>query len=154
MGENPKQIENHIRRTRNELSDNLSELQEKVKNAIDWRAQFSERPMTMIGIAFGGGVLMSSLLGGRSKPAAWAIDPGVSSNPNAPIEPHSNLTTGQKGNHSHVWENIKDALLGIAASRLTQYLDVLVPGFQEQYKKRSSAHETSGKGGDDQPIST
>ncbi len=153
MGENPQQIENHIRRTRNELGDNLSELQAKVENAVDWRAQFTERPMTMIGIAFGGGVLLSSLLGGRSKPTAWAMDPGVSPKSHTPLQSRSSVGPFQRSNHSHVWENIKGALLGVAASRITQYLDVLVPGFQEQYKKTTSAPETSGKGGYDQPKS-
>src|ERR1039457_4370277 len=40
---------------------------EVVKRAVDWRVQFEERPMSMIGLAFGGGVLLSTLIGGRSR---------------------------------------------------------------------------------------
>jgi hypothetical protein len=57
MGETSDQIERHIQETRNDLGDNFSELKEKVKTVVDWRAQFEERPGTMMALAFGGGVL-------------------------------------------------------------------------------------------------
>jgi hypothetical protein len=65
MGEKSDQIERHIRKTRNDLSENFSELEEKVKSALDWRTQFAERPGTMIALAFGGGVLLSAIFSSR-----------------------------------------------------------------------------------------
>jgi hypothetical protein len=62
MGETSDQIERHIQETRNDLGDNFGELQDKVKTAVDWRAQFEERPGTMLALAFGGGVILSALL--------------------------------------------------------------------------------------------
>ena len=44
MGERPDQIQRQIAETRSELSDNFSELQDKVKSAVDWRTQFREHP--------------------------------------------------------------------------------------------------------------
>src|SRR5260370_34951811 len=64
MGETPDQIERHIYEKRNELGENIHELQQKVKTAGDWRAQFDRRPMTMMGLAFGGGLLLSMLFRG------------------------------------------------------------------------------------------
>ena len=55
MGERADQIEQQINETRNELSENFNELEEKVKSAFDWRTQFEERPVTMMAVAFGGG---------------------------------------------------------------------------------------------------
>src|SRR5258708_11244913 len=79
MGETPDQIERHIYEKRNELGENIHELQQKVKTAVDWRAQFDRRPMTMMGLAFGGGLLLSILFPGghRSHPSSsrWAHDP-------------------------------------------------------------------------------
>ena len=62
MGETSDQIERHIQKTRSDLRDNFSELEEKVKTAVDWRAQFEERPVTMMALAFWGGVFLSVLL--------------------------------------------------------------------------------------------
>jgi hypothetical protein len=78
MGEASDQIERHIQETRNDLSENLSELEEKVKTAVDWRAQFEERPMTMMALAFGGGLLLSAVLpSARSSRRRYAEDRGT-----------------------------------------------------------------------------
>ena len=55
MDETSDQIERHIQETRNDLDDNLNELGDRVKKAVDWRAQFEERPGTMLSLAFAGG---------------------------------------------------------------------------------------------------
>ena len=49
MGERTDQIERQIAQTRSELSDNVGELQDKVKSAVDWRTQFQEHPGTLCG---------------------------------------------------------------------------------------------------------
>jgi len=67
MGEKPDQIERHIQHQRSELEDNISELQEKVKSAFDWRTQFEERPAIFLGAAFLGGVVVSALLPSTSR---------------------------------------------------------------------------------------
>jgi len=47
------------------LGSNLQELETRVKQATDWREQFRKNPMAMLGIAFGGGILLSTV--GRRK---------------------------------------------------------------------------------------
>ena len=123
MGEKPGQIERHIEQTRNELGRNLSELQQKVKSAVDWHAQFQQRPMTMIGLAFGGGMLLSTFLGGQSKPRRSG-SVGSSEYP-------ATKGSSRKG----VWGNIKSALIVTSASKAAEFLEQIVPGFQEQYRK-------------------
>jgi hypothetical protein len=65
MGERADQIEQQINRTRDDLSKNFYELEQKAKTTFDWRSQFEERPGAMIAIAFGGGLLLSALLPAR-----------------------------------------------------------------------------------------
>lgn len=67
MGERADQIEQEIKRRRGELNENFSELEEKVRNTSDWRAQFEERPMTFLAAAFGSGLLASALLPSRGR---------------------------------------------------------------------------------------
>lgn len=156
MGEKSDQIERHIEQTRNELGENISELQEKVKSAVDWRAQFQERPMTMLGIAFGGGVLLSALIGGksRSRSESRSFDDSwtrVTNRESAPSSFATNpgsffdkLGAGDRSRKvSDAWENIKGALLGVAATKARAYIEELVPGFDEHYRKTEASRGSS-----------
>src|ERR1700738_3792692 len=87
MGEKPDQIERHIQHQRSELEDNISELEEKVKSAFDWRVQFEERTALMLGAAFVGGAIVAAIL-----PSASSITSKVSSLSHSSIDPSSPYT--------------------------------------------------------------
>ncbi len=59
MDETSGQIKSHIRSTREELSANLSELEQRVKSATDWRQHFENKPGVFLAAALGGGLLLS-----------------------------------------------------------------------------------------------
>lgn len=63
MGETANQIEAHIEETRAHLGSNIRELEWKVKSATDWKYYFRKNPMIMIGAAFGGGMIVATMLG-------------------------------------------------------------------------------------------
>src|ERR1700693_4896997 len=91
MGEKSDQIERHIQHQRSELEDNISELEEKVKSAFDWRTQFEERPALMLGAAFVGGAMLAAIL-----PSTSSITSKVSSlrrTSNEPWTPYTNRET-------------------------------------------------------------
>jgi len=67
VGETSGQIAQEIEQTRARLGSNLQELETRVKEATDWRKQFRKNPLPMLGIAFGGGILLSTVVGGRRK---------------------------------------------------------------------------------------
>jgi hypothetical protein len=160
MGEKPDQIERHIQHQRSELGDNISELEEKVKSAFDWRTQFEERPALMLGVAFVGGAVLSAIL-----PSTSSITSKVSSlrrtSSNDAWTPYTNRetpytnreTTPQVESHSkgssysggysaskttETWENLKNAAIGLATARISEFIEHLVPGFSEHYKKAAS----------------
>lgn len=62
MGENSRDLKEQIGEARERLGRNLDELQSKVKETIDWRSQFRQRPMTMIAVAFAVGIWLSTKL--------------------------------------------------------------------------------------------
>jgi hypothetical protein len=164
MGEKPDQIERHIQHQRSELEDNISELEEKVKSAFDWRTQFQERPGIMLGAAFLGGAVVSALL-----PSTSSITSKLSSrrrtsrdpwtpytNRETPYTsrettPHpetpsmgSSYSTGDSASKaSETWENLKNAAIGMATTRLSQFIEELVPGFSEHYNKAASGRPTT-----------
>ena len=147
MGDRTDEIERHIEEQRHELSENVSELQEKVKSAMDWRAQFEERPLVMMGLAFGGGVLLSTLLPriprsngrkhsktlqrisdehGNISSASSSYDPEI-------LRPAKKSEALRKA--SETLNGVKGALLAVAATKVSNYLEELVPGFNEHYRK-------------------
>jgi hypothetical protein len=159
MGEKPDQIERHIQHQRSELEDNISELEEKVKSAFDWRTQFQERPGIMLGAAFLGGALVSALLPStsrisskvssavrrRSSSEPWTPYTNRETAPLAESHPSSSYATGpsySRGDSgsktSETWENLKNAAIGMATARISEFIEELVPGFSEHYNKAAS----------------
>ena len=63
MGQTTEQIESHIEHKRADLKSNLQELETRVKSATDWRHYFERHTGTMIAAAFGGGIVLSILIG-------------------------------------------------------------------------------------------
>jgi hypothetical protein len=123
MGEKAERIERHIEQQRSEVRDNMLELKQKVRRSVDWRAQVDERPLAMVGLAFGAGFLISALLGtGKSRPDFGRMS---SDDTRAPEE----------SSHGATWEVIRGAVIGLAATRLKEIVEELVPGFQEEYQK-------------------
>ena len=137
MDDTAKEIEEHIDRTRDRLGANLGELEDKVDAAIDWREQYRERPYLFLGAAFVGGVVLANVLPtGPSR--QWSADNGVE------------RVAG--GRHSiprqalELWSNVQGALIGVVSARIKEYIDELVPGFDEHYRRaeqRAGAFDSS-----------
>ena len=131
MGQTTNQIEAHIESKREQLGANLKEFEQKVKTATDWKHHFQNSPMTMLGVAFGGGILLATMLGGGAK----SRNGGRRSAYTPPsIEPHAG-TDHQKYKALQTWDNIKGALIGVAATRFRDFVGEVVPGFQEQFQR-------------------
>ncbi len=130
MGQTANEIETHIEHTRQDLGSNLQELEHKVKSVTDWKQHFQNSPMTMIGVAFGGGIVLATMLGGRKgrrRERSFSSQAGNN-------EPHVG-TEHQKDKALETWDNIKGALIGVAATRFKDFVGEIVPGFQEQFDR-------------------
>jgi hypothetical protein len=143
MGEKTNQIEQHIREQRNELGQNISELQQKVRDTVDWRAQFEQRPMTMIGLAVGGGLLLSALVGSRSRHRNYnRASDGQKWSPEdrPPVKPYNpafsnGQANGSADKTSESLRDIKTALIGVAAAKIGDVIESVLPGFNDEYHK-------------------
>jgi hypothetical protein len=116
------QIEHYIDHKREELGSNLHELEDKISAATDWRHHFQKNPMTLIAAAFGGGIVLASLLAGPHRRRSAPTDPRTAPNP-------------ARAQALDTWDHIKSALIGVAAARFTDYVEEVVPGFREQLEK-------------------
>ena len=135
MDEAANKIEAHIDRTRDRLGSNLRELEQKIDAATDWREQFRARPHLFLGGAIVGGALLGAVL--RPAAARQAFD--------APGEEHlrsfaPNSVDGRE-QALELWNNIKGALIGVAAMRITAYISELVPGFEEQFRHAAQRYD-------------
>jgi hypothetical protein len=127
MGATTNQIESFIENKREDLGSNLQELEQKVKSITDWRQQFRNNPMTMVAVAFGGGVALASMLGsGRGNRGHRTTQRSVEHHAGAERQSHMALET---------WDNIKGALIGVAATRFKGFIEEIVPGFHEEFRK-------------------
>jgi len=71
MGETTDQIAAHIEMKRQELQSNFIELAQRWKAATDWRQQFRTHAVSVLAVAFAGGVLLAAMVARTS----WAGAP-------------------------------------------------------------------------------
>ena len=128
MDETPREIEAHIDRTRERLGSHLKELGDKVDAATDWREHFQARPHVFLGAAFAGGAALAIALRARS-PRESAMDGGSSS--------FASDAGSAQAQVLELWHNIKGALIGVASTRVMEFLGELVPDFDEHYQRNA-----------------
>lgn len=134
--ESTTELKEHIGETRDELGRNLDNLQAKVKHTFDLETQFNEHPMTIIGLAFGVGVLLSAFTG-RAKGRA-------------PYTAEIPRTAGRKSQDPNIrkaqetWDKIKGALVGVATTKVQSFLEEMLPGFRSKYEKAEPDQNEAG----------
>jgi len=149
MVETTRQIETYIENKREDLGSNLQELEHKLKSVTDWRQQFRNSPMTLVAVAFGGGIVLAGMLGGqrrRPRVASLGDSRGGDGVPSG--------TDRQKQQALETWDNIKAALIGVAATRFKDFVGEIVPGFDEQFQKANNQNVSRPISGIARPPST
>jgi len=107
------------------------EFERRITEVTDWRQQFQQRPLAMVGLAFGGGLLLSSLIGGRSA----ITDLGRTRTLRTQGTADTSASEYQRQRARGTWENLKGTLIRLAAERARALMEELVPGFREQYSR-------------------
>ena len=134
MGTTTKQIEAHIEETRDALSTNLEELEQKVKAAADWRHHFRTRPKILLGIALGGGVALAAVFGGRINRG----EKGLSYTPSAGAEPSEAARKEKVARQP--WDEVKGAIIAVATASVLSYTAEVFLGI----RRKSEPNETTG----------
>ncbi|HEU4694451.1 MAG TPA: hypothetical protein VFS23_39050 [Vicinamibacterales bacterium] len=135
MDETAHKIEAHIDRTRERLGSHLRELEHKVEAATDWREQFRARPHLFLGGAIAGGVLLAAVL--RPSSSRDVFDSSNESN----LASVSRNGVNAQEQALELWNNVKGALIAVAAMRVTEYISELIPGFDEHYRRAAQGRE-------------
>jgi hypothetical protein len=127
MAERSDQIEKLIESARSDLGNNLHELEYKVKQAADWRTHFERNPTAIMGLAFGGGVLLAAMLGPKDSDSHMA-PPGHDRGRSTP-------DGTRRKSRSDTRDTLKSAAMGFAALKVRKVLNDALPGFGEQFEK-------------------
>ena len=108
------------------LGENLQELETRVRTAADWREQVQRRPWVMVGLAFGGGVVLSALAGspGRRRRRARRVELAAEG-PREVLPPTDPDDT---------WSRFKVALLSAAAVEAANLVTQVLPSFRDQFE--------------------
>ena len=148
MAEHTDQLEKHIQSKRNELGQNLEELESKVKSAGDWHTYFERYPMAALGISFGGGLLLSMLMGGNRQNRGRMVSDSVGWQENesraAAYPARPTAAAGVRNKMTDTVDTIKGALVGLATAKVQDILSDAIPGFREQYQKTERQKDYSG----------
>ena len=136
------QIEAQIDHTREQLGTNLHELSRRVESATDWQEYYRSRPFVFLGAAAAGGALAAVGL--------HVINSRQSSNSNWNESARSAYSGGSDSPSRQVsefWRNVQSAVVGLAAARLKEYIDSLLPGFNDHYQRveRHAADWNTGR---------
>jgi hypothetical protein len=137
MVETTAQIETHIETTREHLGANLDALERKIKSATDWREYFQRTPMTLLGAAFAGGVILAMASGTRhDRHGSRLLRSAESPRPRGPhVEEVVTML-----------DNIKGALIGMAAAKMKDVVGQIVPGFPAKFERRQGAGTQAAPG--------
>ena len=142
MGQTASQIETHIENKREDLGSNLRELEDKVKSVTDWQRQFKSRPLVFLGLAFGGGAVLASMVGrpsgARRSTSNFVAENKIPAAVATPRTPRAPSRAMEKA--TEAWENLQGALVGIAAAKVKDYADGIIPGFSEQYRRAEAGN--------------
>jgi hypothetical protein len=125
MDETSREIEEHIDRTRERLGSQLMELEHRVEAATDWREHFRARAGFFLGAAFVGGATLAIALHGRA-PRTDDVE-GKRFGDDDPSSAQAQVL--------ELWNNLKDAFIGVVGTRVKDYIGELVPGFDEHYRR-------------------
>lgn len=137
MGERADETEEQIDRTREDFKENLNELEEKVKSAFDWRAQFEEHPFAMLSLALGGGMVAAALIsGGRRKRDTFPPASTRRNVRNAADKAEMRETNGSL-------DSSKGAFLTAVAARMGSFLGALLAEYRDEKHRREGRYSAT-----------
>lgn len=130
MDQTVDQIEHEIGRTRARLGSNLHELGARVDAATDWREYYRASPFMYLSATAAAAGLLGAWTSGRRRPARpRPLDSGFAAEPRA-----SSTVAAQV---LDTWDGVQSALVAVAATKITEYIGDLVPGFRDEYRRRA-----------------
>jgi hypothetical protein len=152
MAQEPAEIRARIKAEGDSLKDNFEEIQNRVKEALDWKIWYRNNTALALGGAAAGGLLLSLLIGrgnsheSRFSPSHFMDADEMEVDEEGSLAPSGIRRTGNEPKSvsrlHQLADNTMSAVLGLAADKFQDFMSNALPGFREHYanaqRKRSS----------------
>ena len=126
-------LEREIAEEQEALGENLAELEHQAQELVDWRAHVRKSPLTMMGVAFGGGLLLATMAGpAKSRSRARA---------ERKRQPDAD-SDGEPWAADDTWQLFKGALISAATTQVASQLTKLLPDFHEHFEEQRRERAT------------
>jgi hypothetical protein len=131
MNYDTSSIEREIEGARDALGESLSEAQDKVREVVDWRTHFRRNPLPFLAGAAAVGYAASMLMNGKHRTEAAGFIEGAGSSAR-----HALASTQVPGKAGEAFERLADAFIAVGTTKVAQYLDAWIPGFDAEFGRR------------------
>jgi len=149
MVQETRRIMEHIETEREQLGENLDEIESRIKDATDPRAWFEQNPLLILGTAVAGGLVLGLLM--TSKSSEETFSSGFSQPLPVPERHHAS-----ESKHLRTIKDTLDttvaALVGLGARKFSDFISDTLPGFQEQYDVASQRQAAWDSANSEPPI--
>ena len=123
----------HIEAEEESLKDNFEEIQDRVKDALNWRIWYRNNTALALGGIAAGGLVLSLLIPKSSSIESKFVNAGESDDAETGPSRRESLRSEIPSRMRQVLDNTANAVLGVATDKLRDFMSSAIPGFREHY---------------------
>jgi hypothetical protein len=137
MSHEPAELKAHIKAEGEGLKENIEEIQNRVRGALDWHVWYKKNTAVSLGAVAAGGLILALLFPRRPSVASHYFDTGDMHDqmvePQGPARRSS--TPRQFSPLRQVADSTMSAVFGVAADKFQDLMADALPGFREHYNE-------------------
>ncbi|HVQ64355.1 MAG TPA: hypothetical protein VMT78_07455 [Terriglobia bacterium] len=123
----------HIEAEEESLKDNFEEIQDRVKDALNWRVWYRNNTALALGGIAAGGLVLSLLIPKSSSIESKFVNAGEIDDAETGPSRRESLRSEIPSRMRQVLDNTANAVLGVATDKLRDFMSNAIPGFREHY---------------------
>lgn len=130
-------IERDISQARDTLGRQLSEAEQRARQAMDWRTHYQRHPLPLLAAAAAVGFAVSQLIG---EAEADHDEANVADGPRPAVgRAYASRHFAVPASARTALERLTDAFIGAASLKVAEYAEEWMPGFHREYDSRKSS---------------
>jgi len=123
----------HIEAEEESLKDNFEEIQDRVKDALNWRIWYRNNTALALGGIAAGGLLLSLLIPKSSSIESKFVETSEIDDSETGPSRREYMRSEIPSRMRQVLDNTANAVLGVATDKLRDFMSSAIPGFREHY---------------------